>query len=1188
MGALEKNVNSGLIKNTERKAVNLKRYFALFVVIFSILCFLFSCGDNNEPDRTEGTKENDAIFGDGKEPVLITNADLSNGAVSSAIYSITDAVNKSAFISVPIHGDYAPKADNEIVIGETERAVSKAATEKLTAKLKRAAEANANKYSDEQAAIEDTVGFAIYAEGGSVAVVWSDGHLFENAIEFFVKNYVASASLKLNDGYIRTEVFSLNEFLEERGNRIREEQFTALEKAIGGNHGTEIVASLKQLYTIYKPEAVTWLANLYDPDTGGFYYSNSARDNLGFLPDIESTYGALAFVEETGMAELYGNDYSKALPKWLLDGVGAWIRDLQEEDGYFYHPQWPKSFINERGLQSRITRDKGSAVSILRRLGIQEAYPASAALTDGLSDGGGKVSAVSRVIATKGVLSQFESVEAFRNYINDLDAEVLAISNPNERAGRLYAIGNEFQSTVSLVKKNPEFVKILHAFFKKHQDPTTGTWSTVLTFNATNSLHKIGYVYNSLGLKYDYLYEMIDTVITILSRDVDTDPISTGVDFANAWASIEHIYTNIRRCSSDAFEAEQKLREVKEYVYANIKKAIDATFSQLGGFVQHDGSIGYSRRGSSYTSQGCPAAVPGSAEGDVNGYGCASYSITGYIALALDLPEYEVKIFGEKERVEFVRTLERLGNVVKREEEIFPDVTITFSDGTLPEEITVALNEGNVITPGASVEVEKINGNNVLRVVAVSKNGKPGLQNPSIVMPVNLTHPQANAAVIEFDLCVFDEGSSTHARMIEWAQRSNGNLVNYPTIGKTATDKVVLYNSEGGVITELCEVDEEVNISFVYFWAEGEYKVYVNGSFKAKGSAIYSQTMKNMPLTETSFYSPTSMYANYYIDNLRLSRVQKYYDPNETVQYPKQPVTEDFEGELTSTKYGEGYNVTTEKGFSALYSDKYTNIGGATAVIRTDDGNGNKFLSIYAPKRANSEYSHVLKAPLPTQMAEDPNVYVFEASLKLNSISTSRNFLQFTFLNTTGSYRYGQLNSSSDGNVMLLGGVPIGYYDQWFNFKLEYYLDRGIIKIFSDGRLMGEITEFSQSDDITSGSVASLTHLTDFSLGTMNSGGSLSFSIDNVALYTTAIEYTEGEADGLPEPTPDRDDFLPEVVLPSPDPEPKPEPEPEPGGDDAPEVDFPGMEPPMEFPDGIAPTPPDLGDGEDMGDWTEV
>ena len=328
------------------------------------------------------------------------------------------------------------------------------------------------------------------------------------------------------------------------------EAWRAIEERIGGDLGRRTVEALKELYSIYDSKMIKWMASLYDPATGAWYYSKSAQETDGYGPDAESTIEVFGFWESTGMTG--ERPYAEFVPDWLKKKTAKFCYGLQDPDGYFYHPQWPKEYINARGLQSRITRDRGSAITVLRKTGFKPLYATSDAhLTERLPIGTSESAAVSKVIATA-VLSQFESVEAFRAYIDELDREVLAISDADARAWRLYAIGNEFQSTVSLVKANPEYVTILHEFFKKHQNPDMGTWSSVLTYNATNSLHKIGYVYNSLGLEYDYMEKMIDTIIAILSRDAETDPIMSGVDCANAWAALKHIYTNIRITSKTA------------------------------------------------------------------------------------------------------------------------------------------------------------------------------------------------------------------------------------------------------------------------------------------------------------------------------------------------------------------------------------------------------------------------------------------------------------------------------------------------------------------------------------------------------------------------------------------------------------------------------------------------------------
>ena len=1191
----------------------MKRMTLMLVLLLLPLALLFSCktkssSDNsnqNTPGDNNTEDSSDVIYSSSTEPLIVTNIDS-----LSSVYQSVDAMANDIYTYTGkyprICNDTYEKAAHEIVVGDTSRPISVKAKQLLDNAIRR----EFGDSGDIDELMEDRVGYAVYADGGSVAIVWTDWHLDETAASYLLNNYVTEASLKLEDGYFDFKTLSLNEFLDARGQQIRDEQWKRLETAIGKEYGSKIIDSLKNLYKIYDSDAVSWLANLYDADIGGFYFSNSARNTIGFLPDIESTYGVLCLVEETGMAEMFDNDYTKALPSWMLEQIGSWIQSLQDEDGYFYHPQWPKEYLYERGLQSRMTRDLGSARSVLRKLGIPENHPTSSLIRSGkLSVGGNAAIAVSKVVQTAGMLSQFESVSAFQNYVNALDEEVLAIKNPDERAYKLYAIGNEFQSTTSMVKSNPEFVTILYRFFEKHQDPDTGTWSSVVTYNAANGLHKISHIYNSLGLELQYVDEMVKTMMDLLSRDVTTDPINAGVEVYNAWSSLGYIYENLRRCSSNPAAGQKKLAEVKEYVYAHAVEAIDATTSQISGFMREDGSAGYNRDGSSSTAQGCPIAVSGTVEGDVNGYSIVTTSITKYIASALDFPELEVKLFSEKERVEFVRILEDLGTIIKDADTLLPDVPATFEDGEIPENFHIGVDSGRVLNNGASVTVDDIDGNKVLHVIGVHRGGEVNGRNHGITIPINLTSSQANAAIIEFDLYVNDNGSDdNNSSLIEWVIRGKGGIILYPRIGTTSAGKVMLYDSNRAPIAVLGNIDQKIKFRFEYYWAEGEYKVYVNDLLKGKGNNLYSSSLINNPVTEMLLCSPSGTYSNYYLDNLRCSRVEKKYNPDDQIQYPEKPETEDFEGEINSVEFGAGYNVITEKGFSAVYPSNKTNNGGATAVVRTDEETGNKFLSVYAPTRANDERGHSLKMSVPTEMRDYPNAYVFETSIKLNSVSTSKGFLEIVFLNQTKGYRYGQINmTTNDDGLICLAGLPIGYYDQWFNLKLEYYLEVGVIRVYNDNLYMGEITTFTSSDSITAKDVSALGAVTGFSVSVLNSGGSASFSIDNFATSLNELEYdADRVVDTLPAPTPDPDDFLPEIEEepdPTPDPDqlgtgvgttPDPDPdEPGTGGGTTPDPDpdEPGtgggtVTPPAEIPeDNETEAPPLPGEGTSPDDY---
>ncbi len=109
--------------------------------------------------------------------------------------------------------------------------------------------------------------------------------------------------------------------------------------------------ALADLMSIYGDGFYKWLAELWDPATGGFYYSESARDHEGFLPDIETVGQVLAALKNNGLFEAYGHDTVKALPAEMQKRILAFTDSLQDpEDGFFYHPQWGKKIpLTRRG-----------------------------------------------------------------------------------------------------------------------------------------------------------------------------------------------------------------------------------------------------------------------------------------------------------------------------------------------------------------------------------------------------------------------------------------------------------------------------------------------------------------------------------------------------------------------------------------------------------------------------------------------------------------------------------------------------------------------------------------------------------------------------------------------------------------------------------------------------------------------
>ena len=98
---------------------------------------------------------------------------------------------------------------------------------------------------------------------------------------------------------------------------------------ICADHGEDIADAVGYLYEIYNDGMYKWLAGLFDTELGGIYYSNSARDTEGYLPDIESTTQGLEIAQSLGVIKAK-ND----LPEKFASRTLAFAKSLEDpEDG---------------------------------------------------------------------------------------------------------------------------------------------------------------------------------------------------------------------------------------------------------------------------------------------------------------------------------------------------------------------------------------------------------------------------------------------------------------------------------------------------------------------------------------------------------------------------------------------------------------------------------------------------------------------------------------------------------------------------------------------------------------------------------------------------------------------------------------------------------------------------------------
>ena len=386
----------------------------------------------------------------------------------------------------------------------------------------------------------------------------------------------------------------------------REAMYNERFKDVEEQFGKEIVDAMKYLYSIYDEKMYLWLAGLWEPEIGAFYYSNSARDTEGYLPDIESTMQALTFLETSGIFAAREGEVESKIYHKMRSSICEYAKGLQDPDGYFYHPQWGKNITT-----SRRGRDLGWAMGAITEYGGTPNYPSP---IDKKAD----TDAPSTLLP-----EHLQTVENLRKYLSELDLE-----------HNSYWVGNLIQSQARQIKAaGPEFVDEVIKWYYDNQHPENGLWQSELSYGATNGLMKVCLAMSAFDKRIPNPAAAMRSCFEIMLKE-GGDALTTAItSFYNPWITIKMLFGNMKKFG-DTELAEELKAEFLEKAAAMIRSTTDKVLR----FKKPDGGFSYGQKYSSRTSQGAPAAVPESPEGDVNGNGLSSTGVIHNVFGALGVP----------------------------------------------------------------------------------------------------------------------------------------------------------------------------------------------------------------------------------------------------------------------------------------------------------------------------------------------------------------------------------------------------------------------------------------------------------------------------------------------------------------------------------------------------------------------
>ncbi len=438
--------------------------------------------------------------------------------------------------------------------------------------------------------------------------------------------------------------------------RERTPYYKAISEHIGGALGRNTAEAVADLYSIYSEDVILWLSRLYDGKTGAFYYSPSARYNefvefrgrevpLGV--DVESTCQALVLVSRSLRA---GDSVptKSVYPDRIYRRTADFIKSLQHENGFFYHPQWGKEWIDSQ--TNRRARDLYWCSSFLREIGERPKYDTP----DGLR-GEWRSSAPTEAAKPKSKAEVPEHLidrEHFIKYLSGFDMKKTSYHSGNEITTQTGII-LERDRVLRAEGKDYSLMDILCDWMSETLNPETGHWESEDSYYGVSGFLKAGSMYSDARRIMPYPEASARSAIRAV---LSNEPVTSITDIFNTWYAISMILGNLR-----LFGGNSGNRRAEALIAEIIEKApemIEKTKAKLSVFSKPGCSFSYLPDCSSPTSQDMPVAIRGAREGDINATGIAINGTRERMLMSMGIDSLTPPLFTAVEKNIFVDLLD--------------------------------------------------------------------------------------------------------------------------------------------------------------------------------------------------------------------------------------------------------------------------------------------------------------------------------------------------------------------------------------------------------------------------------------------------------------------------------------------------------------------------------------------------
>jgi len=606
--------------------------------------------------------------------------------------------------------------------------------------------------------------------------------------------------------------------------------------------GDDIKNAFVELKKLCGRDVLDFMASLYDKESGGFYYSVSARDNEGFLPDVESTMEVIDFLKTTGCYTPAMGRFQDLFPAEISQKFITFAQEMQDaDDGYFYHKQWGKGITD-----SRRGRDLGWATSLISTFGGKCLYPtANERIAATMKNSGKNVQSGSQSSAVPEYLT---SEESLLNWLEALPWNTNA-----------YSAANSINAAVSRIKA-AGYIDFVVEYLTSIQNSETGLWGEGLTYNAVNACMKIGTAYVASSYEFPNAQNALESIIKVV---LESETPGAVIDVYNPWCALYSMRTTLSKNGELPPWFDETLR-------SNAAKMILKSRDLLAKFKKSDGGFSYTPNKSSSTSQGAPVSL-GLAEGDVNATIIAVQGIMEYaynaLGVKMDAP------YGEDDMLYFVDKISGAAPVVKKE--VKTEVFYDFTNGIYGRVPTIDSFTADVVNGRVTYSRDPYMSKNTV-VCFDTKKGN----NESVVFNVS-ANDSIGSVELEFDILLSDFGKGYSMEM-NMGPIGGYDMIFYSADGKTFSIGDRCYFTGPSDRTELFgkfEFETWYNVKIVYTFGNADTMkttVYIDDELFRETNKFYASNESGggepaKMLSLIVFTSFMNAEGRMYLDNFRFA-----------------------------------------------------------------------------------------------------------------------------------------------------------------------------------------------------------------------------------------------------------------------------------------------------------------------------